>query len=202
MIPYTTVDGEEVEIKKTIVDAGYRTKTVYHFCTQAGLGVEPAMGFGKSAGCAQASFRPPARVSDTKRPGDGWFRSLQSGGVWLVGMDKDRWLGFEHDRYLTPPDMPGTCLLFGTPGNGDRMSGDQKAHMSFSKHLTAIVEREEPTKNGIVRRWHSKSDCDHYFDASYMASVAGNICGVSLLMKINKNQGGARPSMGDLAGRK
>ena len=199
--PYTTVDGDVVDVKKTIVDAGYRTKTIYHFCQQAGLSFEPGMGFGKSAGCFQPTFRPPTRVTDTKRPGDGWFRSLQPGGVWLIGMDKDRWLGFEHDRYMTPTDMPGTCMLFGMSSTGNRLSPDQKLHMTFSKHLTANIEREEPTKNGIIRRWHSKSDTDHYFDASYMASVAGNICGISLLAKVQRRKGKDRPSMADLAGR-
>ncbi len=200
--PYATIDGELIDVTKTLVDAGWRTKLVYHFCQEAGLNFEPCMGFGKSAGCTQASFRPPVRATDNKRPGDGWFRSLQEQRVWLVCMDKDRWLGWEHDRWMTPPDMPGTCLLFGEPGDGKKLSPDQKGHFSFSKHLTAQVEREEPTKNkGMIRRWHSKSDTDHYLSASYQADVAANIRGISLLRSTAKRPGGARPSMAELAGR-
>ena len=199
--PYTTADGEIVEVRKTFVDAGYRTKTVYHFCKEMGLSFEPAMGAGNMAGCAQINFRAPVRVSDTRRPGDGWFGALQPGGSWLIIMDKARWLGFEHDRWMTPPDMPGTCLLFGETGQGDRLSPDQKGHFSYSKHLTALVEREEPTKNkGLIRRWHVKSDTDHYFDASYMADVAANKCGISLLKKPSKQRNGKRMSMAELAG--
>lgn len=199
--PYCTADGKPVEILKTVTDAGYRTHIVYGFCQEAGLGFEAAMGFGKAAGCAGPMFSQPVRATDTKRPGgEGWFKSLRPRGTWLVCMHKDHWLGWEHDRWMTPPDMPGTCMLFGDPGEGDRLSPDQKGHFSFSKHLTALVQREEPTKDkGIIRRWHVKSDTDHYFSASYQADVAGCMCGVSLLKKVKK-PGQSRRTLAELAG--
>ena len=100
---------------------------------------------------------------------------------------------------MTPPDQPGTCLLFGERGIGDRLSEDQKLHFSFSKHITAEVESENPTKDkGMVRKWKVKSDTNHYFDASYMADVAANMCGISLLRK-SRLIGGKRKSAQELA---
>lgn len=180
--PYATAVGEIVEVRKTIADASYRTEAIYHFCHEAGIGFQAAMGFGKSSGCVKINFNAPVRVTNDKRPGDGWFLSLRPRGTWLCCMDTDRWKGWEHDRWMTPPDQPGTCLLFGERGIGKRLSDDQKGHFSFSKHITAEVEIEDPTKNkGMVRRWKVKSDTNHYLDASYMADVAANMCGITLL---------------------
>ncbi len=197
--PYTTADGEIVDIQKTIVDAGYRTDAIYHFCREAGVSYQAAMGFGKSSGCVKSAFNSPVRVTNDKRPGDGWFLTLRPKGVWLCGMDTDRWKGWEHDRWMTPPDQPGTCLLFGERGIGDRLSDDQKLHFSFSKHITAEVESESPTKDkGMVRKWKVKSDTNHYFDASYMADVAANMCGITLLRK-SRLMGGKRKTAQELA---
>ena len=196
--PYATADGEVVEIQKSLVDASYRTDAVYHFCREAGIGYQPAMGFGKSNGCVKTNFSAPVRVTNDRRPGDGWFLSLRPQGVWLVCMDADRWKGWEHDRWMTPADQPGTCLLFGERGIGDRLSEDQKGHFSFSKHITAEVESEVPVKDkGMVRKWRVKSDTNHYLDASYMADVAANMCGITLLRK-SKLTGGARKTAAEL----
>jgi hypothetical protein len=45
----------------------------------------------------------------------------------------------------------------------------------------AEVEIEEVHKGVLRRRWHSKSDKNHWLDASYMADVAASIKGIRLL---------------------
>ena len=182
--PYMTEDEKPIEIQKTLVDAGYRTDSVYFFCKEAGVRFQEAMGFGKSHGCKKAGYYPPTKKTKTKKPGDGWYLSLQEKKNWLCCMDADRWKCWEHDRWMTPTDIPGTCFLFGDRGIGDKMSEDQKGHFSYSKHLTAEIEIEENGK----RSFKVKSTTNHYLDASYMADVAGNICGVSLM----KQKGGKR----------
>jgi hypothetical protein len=122
------------------------------------------------------------RSTDNKKVGDGWFLSRQpKKRVWLVCMDADRWKAWEHDRWMTPTDKPGTLFLFGESGDGDRLSFDEKSHFSYSKHITAEVEIEESVKGTLKRRWKSKSDTNHYLDASYMADVAANMLGIKLL---------------------
>lgn len=179
--PYRTIDGEVVPVALTLVDAGWRTEAIYHACKELGLGWLAAMGFGKSSGCVQANFNAPLHTSPDRRPGDGWFMSRRPGNVWLVCMDTDRWKAWEHDRWMTPTNKPGTMFLFGESDGGERLSFDEKGHFSYAKHLTAEIEVEEPIKGVLKRKWKPKSDTNHYLDASYMADVAANMKGIRLL---------------------
>ena len=179
--PYRTIDGDVVPVALTLVDAGWRTEAVYHACRELGLGWMPAMGFGRSAGCVQANFNTPTHTSHDRKPGDGWFLSKRPGGVWLACMDTDRWKAWEHDRWMTPANKPGTMFLFGESDGGERLSFDEKAHFSYSKHIVAEVEVEEAIKGVLKRKWKAKSDTNHYLDASYMADVAANMKGIKIL---------------------
>lgn len=179
--PYTSEDGRIRPLDLTLVDSGYRDQAIYRFCREAGLGFRPAKGFGKTSGCAAPNFHGPVRSSPDKKVGDRWFLSRQPGRVWLVCTDADHWKAWEHDRWLTAPDRPGSLMLFGEPGQADRMSADQKWHFSYAKHLTNEVEVEEVIKGRLVRRWKNKSDTNHFFDASYLSDVAASMVGVRLV---------------------
>jgi len=200
--PYQTIGGGEMPMDLTLVDAGWQTETIYHCCREMGRDVRPSMGFGKSSGCVQTRFSDVTRATRDKKPGDGWFLSRKPKSIWLVCMDADRWKAWEHDRWMTPSDRPGTMFLYGEPGDGKRLSYDEKTHFSYSKHLTSEVEVEEPVKGVLVRRWKNKSDTNHYFDASYMSSVAANMKGVRLL-KSSKSTGQAQPrrTLSQMAGK-
>ena len=181
--PCVDEDGNPVPIELTLIDAGWRTEAIYSFCRETGgLRFRPAKGFGKSSGCIQTSFTPVVRNSLDKKVGDRWFLARRQAGLWEVCMDADHWKAWEHDRWMTPPDQRGTLFLWGdrseVPG---RLSEDQKSHMTYSKHLTAEKEVEEIVKGRMVRKWKSKSDTNHYFDASYMANVAASMLGIRLL---------------------
>jgi len=191
--PYLTLDDKPIPVAITLVDAGWKTDTIYEVCRELGRDIKPAMGFGRSAGCAQAKFYDVSRQTRDKKPGDGWFLSRKPKGVWLVCTDADRWKAWEHDRWMTPTDKPGTMFLFGEPGIGDRLSFDEKSHFSYSKHLTSEVEVEEPVRGALVRRWKSKSDTNHYLDASYMADVAANMKGVRIIRASVQEQQGPAP---------
>lgn len=181
---YMNEDGEVLPVHFTLVDAGWRTDAIYAVCKELGVGIMPAMGHGKSAGCARANFSPVQQRTDTRIPGDGWFMSAQSDGTWLVNMDADRWKAWEHDRWMTDPGKPGCMYLYGEPSDGrGRLSADEKGHMSYAKHVTSEVEVEDVVRGAMVRRWKAKSENNHYLDASYMASVAANIKGVRLIRR-------------------
>jgi hypothetical protein len=200
--PYQTVEGEAKTVDMTLVDAGWKTEAIYHACQELRIGVMPAMGFGRSAGCIKTSFSPVTHASKDRKPGDGWFLSRRPGNVWLVCMDADRWKAWEHDRWMTPPTKPGTAMLFGekseTPG---RMSADEKSHFSFAKHLTSEIEVETVIKGAMVRKWKTKSDTNHWFDATYMADVAAAMRGIGLLKPRAKIKPEDLPSLAQLAGR-
>ena len=181
--PYATVDGEIMPIDLTLVDAGWKTEAIYAACREFGqLDWKPSMGFGKSAGCVRASFRDSARNTDDHKAGDGWYLTRRPGKVWLVGMDSDRWKGWEHARWMTPGDKPGSLSIFGSGDKAPagRMNADQKAHHSYARHIVSEVEVEEPVKNILKRYWKAKTDNNHWLDASYASDVAANMKGIVL----------------------
>ncbi len=184
---YATTDGEIMPINLTVVDAGYETTAVYQACSDIRLGILPAMGYGKSGGCARPNFSPARERRPGVIPGDG-NNCVEVGraewpGLWRCDMDADKWKSWEHDRWMTMPGTPGTLSLFGSPGERqDRMSKDQQEHMTYAKHIVAEVMTEEFTPKGHVRKWTNKHQRpNHYLDASYMADVAASIKGLRLM---------------------
>lgn len=181
--PYTDLDGNAVPIDLTIIDAGWRTDVIYASCREIGImDIKPAMGFGKSAGCVQASFRPPRPGKKTNKLaiGDGWFMSKPSKSQTLVCMDADRWKSYEHDRWLTPTDQPGTMFIWGEGGDERRLSEDERAHHNYAHHIIAEREVEEEVRGVLVRRWKPRSSNNHFLDASYMSCVAANMVGIRI----------------------
>lgn len=209
---YVTTAGQRMAVDLTLVDAGWRTNAVYAACAEAGLGVMPIMGFGKSAGCTQANFVDVQRRSQDRKPGDGWFLS-RKGRLWLVCADTDRWKSWEHDRWMTAPGKPGCLTMFGEASDKpDRLSADEKSHHSYARHICNEVEIEEPHHDTVRRRWKAKSENTHWLDSSYYSDVAANMKGIRLVgpMVSKPTQsipgvvaavGGARPrmSLGQLA---
>jgi len=186
--PYARESGEQLPIKLALVDAGWRTEAVYLATQQLGLGILPAMGFGKSAGCAKPNFSDNQTQTKTRRSGDGWFMSHRptvGRGVWLVGMDADRWKAWEHDRWLTEPGNIGAMHNYGELTDPQRRD-HRKRHFAFSKHITAEIEVEEVKDGALKRYWAAKSDSNHWLDASYMADVAASIVGIKLLRSVKQ----------------
>ena len=178
--PYCTAGGEIMSVDLTLIDSHYRTDAVYGVCKGLGLSVKPAMGIGAQTGPIRPQFRAPVRNTTDRQAGDGWFQARQRGGVWLVNMDTNRWKTWEHDRWMTATDQPGTLFMWGEPG-GTRMSDDQKQHHAYAHHIVAEVEVETVRKGVLVREWKAKSDNNHWLDASYMSDVAANMKGIRLV---------------------
>lgn len=179
---YTTTTGETKHIDLTLVDAGWQTQAVYAACAEHGAGLMPSMGFGKSSGCVQANFTDIQHRTQDKKPGDGWFLS-KKGKIWLVCMDTDRWKRYEHERWMTSPESPGSLHMYGVLNpNPQRLSDDEKSHHSYARHICNEVESEEFIKGKLVRKFKAKSDNTHWLDASYMSCVASNMKGVRIGM--------------------
>lgn len=197
---YATIDGEIKPVDMTLVDAGWRTTAVYSAVSEAGLGVAPVMGFGKSGGCIQANFHDQQKATRDKKPGDGWFLSKRD-KVWLVCADTDRWKAWEHDRWMTSTSKPGTLMIFGVGGEGDRLSADEKQHHSYARHICNEIEVEEPYKGTVRRRWKEKNENTHWLDASYYSDVAANMKGIKILTQQARAKvvPSERPSARDLA---
>lgn len=178
---WTTYDGQVAGVDLTLVDAGWRTDAIYAACHEIGLGIMPVMGFGKSSGCTQANFTEYQRRTADKKPGDHWFLSKKN-RLWLVAADADHWKTYEHDRWLTSPEKPGSLRMWGVASDdrNGRMSPDEKAHFSYARHICNEAEVEELVKGTLRRRWRAKSENTHWLDASYYATVAASIKGIRL----------------------
>jgi hypothetical protein len=207
--PYLDVEGHAVPVALTLVDSGWKSQAVYDACARAGLGILPSKGIGRSNGCIQPNFHDVWKRTPDRKPGDGWFMTRQSGRVWLVNCDTDRWKSFEHERWMTSIEKPGAFSVFGVvPGTEGRLSDDERCHHSYAHHLVAEVEVEEEIKGRIIRHFKAKSTRNHYLDASYLTCVAANMKGIvlptargtaSLGAKLPPN---SRPSIAQVAGRK
>ncbi len=207
--PPMRADGEIVPVSIALVDSAYRPDAVFAACAQAGVGWMPLKGFGRSAGCVGANFSEQQRATIDRKPGDGWFLSRQ-GRQWLACIDADRWKNWEHDRWLTPSDKPGTFLLFGESSEGsDRMTVDEREHSAYARHIVAEREVEEYKKGTLRRVWKQLSKQNHWLDASCYASVAANMKGIrpatSAVATMSARLAAAnesRPTLAQLAGRK
>ena len=192
---YAHPDGEIVPIGVTLVDSGWQTAAVYRACYDAGMGVFPSKGRGKSHGCASPSFSPCSQKTPTRRPGDGWFLAKEdvAGGtlrrhVWLAHCDTDRWKSFEHARWMTDEGKPGAGYVFGEITAEEskqtrRVPKAVKEHFSFAKHLTSEIETEDVVGGKVKRVWKTKTTHvqNHWFDASYLADVAASMQGIRLM---------------------
>lgn len=207
--PYRTVDGRALEIGMTLIDARYQKRAVYQACLEVGLGIRPAMGHGRSHGCATPNFHDVWKRTRDRKPGDGFFEQRQADGVWLVHCDTDRWKSFEHARWLTGDGKPGAAYLFGDMTDEERRYLDQrlpreaKEHQAYAAHLTSEIEVEDSIRGRAVRRWKEKAGRvnNHYFDASYLADVAAAMQGVRLFTApaVSRPDPAHRPTPAQLA---
>jgi hypothetical protein len=201
-------DGEIVPVALTLVDSGWRSDAVYAACA-AVRGFMPSKGFGRSSGTAGANFSEYRRRSADIKPGDGWFLSRQK-GLWLACLDADRWKNYEQDRWLTPIGNPGAFTLWGVSSEGaGRMTVDESSHSIYARHLTNEREMDELHKGHLRRVWKTRSEYNHFLDASVYATVAAQLKGMTLatgsqsvVESIKRNGVAGRPSLAQLARRK
>lgn len=181
--PYAFEDGEILEPQLTLIDSKWRKEAIFRFCEEAGLGFYPAVGYGRSSGTIAPNFRDSGG-SDKKVMGWQCYSALRSDGGWMVHINADHYKAWEHDRWLSDPRVPGALLLYGQPGRGthrSEQSDDQRGHLAYAHHICAEKEVEEPVHGIMKRFWKTKSDNNHWLDASYRASCAAGMCGIRLV---------------------
>lgn len=178
--------SQQIRDSLTLVDAGFRTEAIYSACQEAGAGVMPVMGFGKSAGCVKISWQEVQKTTEERKAVcDGVFYSQKVIGgrrFWLVCASADKWKAWEHDRWMTARDNPGCMFVWGKPAeSGDRYSEDERGHGGYAQQICAEVEVEEVVKGALVRKWTPKQQENHWLDASYYADVAAAAKGIRIV---------------------
>lgn len=177
---YRSEAGEVVRIGLTLVDSRYRKEAVFRACRDVGLSIKPAAGHGRCEGCVSYSFRDVLHRTADKIPGDGWFRSKQKGGIELIGMDSERWKAWEHDRWLTPENTPGSLQIFGERDMVPQQERDFVTLTNAFAHQICNEKEVEEIVKGVLKRYWKATGQNHFLDASYMADVAANILGLRI----------------------
>lgn len=160
-----------------LVDSGYCTDVVYKFCGESGPGFMPSKGQGERQRAGRYTS-PKATGSSVRHIGEQWhIAAIPTGAGWLtplVEINVDYWKTWVHERWRTSLGTPGSMELFAT--------GNHLEHLAFAKHQTSEEKQVEfePGKGEIIS-WRKKSQANHWFDATVLASCAANIVGVSLV---------------------
>lgn len=171
----------EVRLGCVLIDSGWFDTAVHNFTRQHGGNTfRSSKGFGQSE--KMTPYKAPAANGNKTIVGNHWHLSyLDAKGVWLAGLDADYWKRWTHDRFLTPVANEDRTPYRGSLG---LFGADDRIHLSYAKHLTAEVEKEEFVKGkGMRRFWDKVNRNNHWFDATYMACAAASMCGIELLAK-------------------
>lgn len=171
---YTREDGAQMRIERCLVDAGFRTDTVYQFCRESRFRGVLMPSHGQSV---RARDLPFALYS--KKPGDLFGHHWRVPNVAKkrvirhVMMDTNYWKTFVHSRLATPRGDAGCLSLFGS--NPD-------AHRMFADHMVAELRTTRTEKGRTVEEWESppsKPD-NHHLDNIVGAAVAASMLGATL----------------------
>jgi hypothetical protein len=171
----------EMRLGCVLVDSGWFDTAVHSFTRlHGGNTFRSSKGFGQSE--KMTPYKAPASSGNKVVVGNHWHLSyLEAKGVWLAGLDADYWKRWVHDRFLTPAVNADRTPYRGSLG---LFGADDRVHLSFAKHLTAEVEKEEFVKGkGMRRFWDKVNRNNHWFDATYMSAAAASMCGIELLAK-------------------
>ena len=89
------------------------------------------------------------------------------------------------------------------------MTVDESSHSIYARHVTNEREMDELHKGHLRRVWKTRSEYNHFLDASVYATVAAQLKGVTLatgsqsvVESIKRNGVAGRPSLAQLARRK
>ena len=162
-----------------LIDCNYSDsrQAVYRFCQEQAEHewiFHPALGVGSWHN--RRTYTPPAQQGRTKRGlSDHYHKEHLHNRLWEIRMDSNHWKSFVHERIHTPPDAAGSMTFYYSP--------DKNEHSKLVKHLTAerAVQGVAPDGNPVVKWENKHKRQNHYFDCTYMASVAAHLVGVRLM---------------------
>jgi phage terminase large subunit GpA-like protein len=177
---WPTADGEMRIPELALVDAHYEPAAIYSFLRQPQTGRRfvASIGYGESQHDKMCrSYSQPKRGGNVKLLGE------QYHVVWVaeercfrIDMNADHWKTWLHKGLRVPQGEPGGIELY--------WSTDRNEHTSLAKQYAAEYPQETFVEGkGSTIRWIQKRRRNHQLDTSYMACVAGHICGVRLLPK-------------------
>lgn len=170
---YVDTTGTKRSVDFVLVDSGTFTDAVYEFIRQVRGIFHPSKGLSPYHARKQST-------SDTIASSHLHASRLANQQLWLYDLDTDYWKQWIHERFLTPTFddqnmlRRGAMSLF-TP------QGTHK-HFTFGQHIASeeLVSEFKEGK-GVKTFWHRRNENNHWFDATYMAAAASEVCGIKLV---------------------
>lgn len=188
------------------IDSAYHehTDAVYAICEEANKGLafgkeryRPTKGHGEGQIRMGRYVAPNSKTKDALYIGREYHirRVRRNGrllrGVLLVHVNADHWKSSLHQGFLIPPGEPGCISMFD--------AADKATHEEYSRHQVAEkqVEKFIPGR-GTVVVWERIDRNNHYLDAGYLSTVAGDFVHTQIT---RIKPAGPRPTARELATR-
>lgn len=164
--------GNKIPVQFAMVDSGTFTNAAYQFVRDVGGIFHPSKGL-------NPYYRKKDSTSTLIAGENLHAQKIPASKVWLYELDTNYWKQFVHERFLTPTFDDNNMLR---KGSLSIFQDEAVSHISYSQHIAAeellTVFKEG---KGLKTYWHSKSENNHWLDATYMAAAAGEACGVKLV---------------------
>lgn len=163
------------------IDSGYHehTRAIYALCEESNNGLKlwqqryrPTRGYGEGQRNLGRYIAPTSKAQDIVFVGREYdIRRARSNGkiihgVLVVNVNADHWKSELHQGLLIPRGEPGSISLFA--------SSDTFEHSEYTAHLLAEkqVEKFVPARGNVIV-WERVDRQNHFLDAGYLATVAG-----------------------------
>lgn len=168
-------DGASMRLERLLIDANYKTDTIYGYCAGSKQSAIITPSHGKYVGARSSPF------SDyKKKPGDRVGNNWRMPNVQgrrasrYVLFDSNYWKSFIHSRLSTPMGGAGSLSLYGD---------DPRWHTMLAEHLTAEFRTRTAGRGRECDEWQQKPGRtdNHLLDCAVGSAVAASIQGVSLL---------------------
>jgi phage terminase large subunit GpA-like protein len=175
---WQTADGQKLTASQVWIDAGYHehTDAVCMFCREANgnrqVGGElwrPSKGFGTNQRRMDNYHAPRRTGNEVRYIGNAYHLVRDARWRMLVAhVNSDHWKGELHDRLALPADADTALQLYEV--------ADAAEHRELAEQLTAERQVTKYAEGrGEVVCWERIRRANHFLDAAYLATAAGNL---------------------------
>lgn len=172
----TQLVNADLQIERLLIDAGYKTDTIYQFVRQVqsnGTIVMPSMGRGRTQSQHGVSEWKP-RKGELR--GYCWRRTIpETGRGYMIQFEPDAWKSFVCERLIAPQGGRACLTLFGEKPH-------PQLHPLVSDHLSAEYGEPVTIRGKTFDKWNLVPPGDrdnHWLDCLVGAAVAGSVGGLA-----------------------
>ncbi len=159
-------DGQDIQIGRLLIDAGYQAEVVKKFCRQTHYSMVMAS-HGKSIRATQKAL-DFTKAKPGERVGAGWRYGKFATRHVLI--DTNHWKTFVHDGLATPEGERGCISLWGR---------EPERHRMFAEHATSEYAVTATSGERTIDEWELRPHRpdNHLFDCFVGSAVAASMLG-------------------------